>query len=96
VLFIGTLQNGLSLAGLPSFWQQVVTGVILVLAVGGDRLAHRASWSGPLGRRFGRFGGQQPATPVPATDGTGTGATPAVAADAPATGPAPTTEEARR
>ncbi len=41
VLFIGTLQNGLSLAGLPSFWQQVVTGVILVIAVLGDRIVHR-------------------------------------------------------
>lgn len=42
VLFIGALQNGLSLAGLPSFWQQVVTGVILVLAVLGDRFASRS------------------------------------------------------
>jgi ribose transport system permease protein len=33
VLFIGILQNGLSIAGVPSFWQQVVTGVILLLAV---------------------------------------------------------------
>ncbi len=41
VLFIGTLQNGLSLAGLPSFWQQVVTGVILVIAVLSDRIVHR-------------------------------------------------------
>ena len=32
------LQNGLSIAGVPSFWQQVVTGVILVLAVLGDHL----------------------------------------------------------
>jgi ribose transport system permease protein len=33
VLFLGTLQNGLSLNGVSSFWQQVVTGVILVAAV---------------------------------------------------------------
>jgi ribose/xylose/arabinose/galactoside ABC-type transport system permease subunit len=38
VLFLGMLQNGLSIAGVPSFWQQVVTGVILVLAVLGDHL----------------------------------------------------------
>ncbi len=38
VLFIGVLQNGLSIAGVESFWQQVVTGVILVLAVLGDRV----------------------------------------------------------
>jgi len=38
VLFIGVLQNGLSIAGVESFWQQVVTGCILVLAVLGDRI----------------------------------------------------------
>ena len=38
VLFIGTLQNGLSIAGVSSFWQQVVTGVILIVAVAIDRL----------------------------------------------------------
>lgn len=37
VLFIGVLSNGLSIAGVEAFWQQVVTGVILVLAVLGDR-----------------------------------------------------------
>lgn len=37
VLFLGTLQNGLSIAGVPSYWQQVVTGIILIVAVGGDR-----------------------------------------------------------
>jgi ribose transport system permease protein len=38
VLFIAVLQNGLSIAGVPSFWQQIVTGVILVAAVAGDRI----------------------------------------------------------
>ena len=38
VLFIGTLQNGLAIRGVSSFWQQVVTGAILVLAVGFDRI----------------------------------------------------------
>jgi ribose transport system permease protein len=38
VLFIGTLQNGLSIAGISSFWQQVVTGAILIIAVSIDRL----------------------------------------------------------
>jgi ribose transport system permease protein len=37
VLFIGTLANGLSISGVPSFWQQVVTGVILLTAVVGRR-----------------------------------------------------------
>jgi ribose transport system permease protein len=41
VLFIGILQNGLSLAGVQSFWQQVVTGVILVAAVLGDQVLGR-------------------------------------------------------
>ncbi len=38
VLFIGTLQNGLSIAGVASFWQQVVTGIILIAAVAIDRV----------------------------------------------------------
>jgi ribose/xylose/arabinose/galactoside ABC-type transport system permease subunit len=33
VLFLGVLQNGLSVAGVQSFWQQVITGVILIAAV---------------------------------------------------------------
>ncbi|MDX3748129.1 ABC transporter permease [Streptomyces sp. AK08-02] len=37
VLLIGVLQNGLSLSDVPTFWQQVVTGAVLVLAVLGDR-----------------------------------------------------------
>jgi ribose/xylose/arabinose/galactoside ABC-type transport system permease subunit len=39
VLFIGVLQNGLSIANVSGFWQQVVTGVILVAAVLGSRLS---------------------------------------------------------
>jgi ribose/xylose/arabinose/galactoside ABC-type transport system permease subunit len=38
VLFIGVLQNGLSIAGVQSFWQQVVTGSILIAAVAFDKL----------------------------------------------------------
>ena len=38
VLFIATLQNGLSISGVSSFWQQVVTGVILILAIAIDML----------------------------------------------------------
>jgi ribose transport system permease protein len=43
VLFIGTLQNGLSIAGVQSFWQQVVTGVILITAVLIDRIQQNPS-----------------------------------------------------
>lgn len=45
VLFIGVLQNGLSLSGVPTYWQQIVTGVILVTAVIGDRLHPLARWA---------------------------------------------------
>lgn len=38
VLFIGTLQNRLAIKGVSSFWQQVVIGVILIVAVGIDRI----------------------------------------------------------
>jgi ribose/xylose/arabinose/galactoside ABC-type transport system permease subunit len=54
VIFLGMLQNGLSIAGVPSFWQQVVTGIILIVAVLGDqfglirdRLRRPASGSDP-------------------------------------------------
>lgn len=51
VLFIGTLQNGLSIAGVSSFWQQVVTGTILIVAVAIDRIQQNPSG------RFSRRGG---------------------------------------
>jgi ribose transport system permease protein len=38
VLLLGVLQNGLSLSGASTAWQQVVTGAILVVAVLADRL----------------------------------------------------------
>jgi ribose/xylose/arabinose/galactoside ABC-type transport system permease subunit len=47
VLFIGTLQNGLSIAGVQSFWQQILTGIVLIAAVLGDRIGlsqMRAAW----------------------------------------------------
>jgi ribose transport system permease protein len=37
VLFLGVLQNGLAVAGVQSYWQQVITGAILILAVLVDR-----------------------------------------------------------
>ena len=43
VLFIGTLQNGLAIAGVQSFWQQVVTGIILIVAIAIDRLQRGTS-----------------------------------------------------
>jgi ribose transport system permease protein len=41
VLFLGTVQNGLDISGVSSFWQNVVTGSVLVLAVGFDQLRQR-------------------------------------------------------
>jgi ribose transport system permease protein len=38
VLFLATLQNGLTLMGISSFSQQVVTGVVLILAVTVDHV----------------------------------------------------------
>lgn len=37
VLVIGVLQNGVDLLGLSSYWQQAVTGIVLVAAVSLDR-----------------------------------------------------------
>jgi ribose transport system permease protein len=54
VLFIGTLQNGLSISGVSSFWQQVVTGLILILAISIDLLQQQGP-GGPL-RRLRGFG----------------------------------------
>jgi ribose transport system permease protein len=33
VLFLGVLQNGLSVAGVESYWQQIITGAILIGAI---------------------------------------------------------------
>ena len=39
VLFIGVLRNGLGLMGVSAFWQDVVTGVILIAAISIDRVS---------------------------------------------------------
>jgi ribose transport system permease protein len=38
VLFLGVLSNGLVLAGISPFWGGVVSGVVLIIAIGIDRL----------------------------------------------------------
>lgn len=48
VLFLGVLQNGLSLSGLASAWQQVMSGAIVILAVLFHQLQHKGT---PLLRR---------------------------------------------
>jgi ribose/xylose/arabinose/galactoside ABC-type transport system permease subunit len=44
VFLLGVLANALNLFGAPPFWQPVVTGTILVLAVGIDSYAARGSF----------------------------------------------------
>jgi ribose/xylose/arabinose/galactoside ABC-type transport system permease subunit len=40
VLVVGVLQNGVDLLGLSSYWQQVVTGLVLIAAVALDRFRY--------------------------------------------------------
>ena len=54
VLFLATLGNGLSLSDISSYWQQIVTGVILVSAV----LFNRLSADGGLKRWLGHVRGR--------------------------------------
>jgi ribose/xylose/arabinose/galactoside ABC-type transport system permease subunit len=41
VVFLGVVQNGLTLSGVSSFWQGAVSGVLLISAVGLGVLRHR-------------------------------------------------------
>ncbi len=43
VLFLGVLQNGLTLASVSSYWADVVSGVVLVAAIGFDRWRNGAA-----------------------------------------------------
>jgi ribose transport system permease protein len=52
VLFLATLQNGLSVSGVASFWQQIITGTILLAAILLDRI-QREGFAG-MGLRVGR------------------------------------------
>lgn len=45
-LIVGFLANGLNLIGVSPFWQTVVEGVVLIVAVGGDLLIRKARRSG--------------------------------------------------
>jgi len=38
VLLLGTLENGLSVSGVQPYRQQIITGVILVVVMGLDRI----------------------------------------------------------
>jgi AI-2 transport system permease protein len=53
VILLRLLQNGLLLVGVPSLWQPVVTGLLLLLVLGAEALSGRL----PLGRlRLSTFG----------------------------------------
>ena len=41
VLIMGTVQNAMNLLNIPTFYQYVVRGIILLMAVSFDRLKHR-------------------------------------------------------
>lgn len=41
VLFLATVDNGLRISGVSSFWQSIVTGTILILAVGLEQFRSR-------------------------------------------------------
>ena len=41
VLFLGVLQNGLSVGGVESYWQQIITGIILIGAIALDLIQRK-------------------------------------------------------
>lgn len=43
MLIIGTLQNGMNLLGVSSYWQDIVKGAIIIAAVCFDTISHRKS-----------------------------------------------------
>ena len=44
VLFLGVLSNGITLQEVSPYWQQIVVGIVLVLALLVDRLRYWRSW----------------------------------------------------
>ena len=53
-LIVGTLNNGLNLLGVQSFWQTVALGTVLVLAVGLDAALRREGGRPRLSLKLGR------------------------------------------
>jgi ribose transport system permease protein len=66
VLFLATLQNGLSVSGVASFWQQIITGAILLAAILLDRL-QRVGLAG-LGFRVTPAGPEDAVPAVPSEE----------------------------
>ncbi len=65
VLLLGTLENGLSVSGVAPYWQQIITGVILVSVVALDRI--QQGGFKPTIRRLLRSSRGSP-TPAPTTE----------------------------
>jgi ribose transport system permease protein len=42
-LFMGTLSNGLTLLSVPYYWQLIIKGIVIVLAIYIDRLRQRGA-----------------------------------------------------
>ena len=63
VLFLATLQNGLSVSGVPSYWQQIITGLILIAVVSLDKAQREGLQSMGLRPRRPR---RPPKAPPPA------------------------------
>ena len=40
-LIVGVFRNGLQLMGIPSMYQMLITGILVILAVTVDQLSHR-------------------------------------------------------
>jgi ribose transport system permease protein len=66
VLFLATLQNGLSVSGVASFWQQIITGAILLAAILLDGL-QRAGLAG-LGFRVTPAGSEDAVPALPSEE----------------------------
>ncbi|GAA1689194.1 ABC transporter permease [Fodinicola feengrottensis] len=45
VLFLGTLANGLAISGVPSYWQQILSGLIVAGAAVSEILQREGLWS---------------------------------------------------
>ena len=42
-LIVGVFRNGLQLMGVPSIYQTLITGILVIAAVSVDQLSHRGS-----------------------------------------------------
>ncbi len=43
VLFLGVVANAITLAGVPSYWQGIATGIVLIAAIALDRIRNRSA-----------------------------------------------------